>query len=190
MPPTAQIPDMNAAPILATEENLRFQPFLEGVGSPPFAGDHRVVAEMPPEVVGQVLWPPVHFPLSKHIEGFTIEQKDASWPASLLRSQSAHIDAFWPTMNGMGPGVSGAFHDFFRFDDLDDFRFAWIRFGIYDVNARRAQSGHNQVTPLDVRMWRVWTKRRTACVPAEVMQLIAGLGHIYLANNFTVRSRL
>src|SRR5262249_2748005 len=67
MPSTTQIPDMNAAPIFATEENLRFQPFLKHVGSPPFAGDHRVVTEMPPEVIGQVLWSPVHFPLSKHL---------------------------------------------------------------------------------------------------------------------------
>src|SRR5262245_31961620 len=107
MPSTAQVPDMNAAPILATEENLRFQPFLERVGSPPFAGDHRVVAEMPPEIIGQVLWSPVHFPLSKHIEGFTIEQEDSSWPTSLWRPQSAHIDSFWTIMKGMASGVAG-----------------------------------------------------------------------------------
>src|SRR5262249_25057886 len=160
MPSTTQIPDMNAAPIFATEENLRFQPFLKHVGSPPFAGDHRVVTEMPPEVIGQVLWSPVHFPLSKRLEGFTIDQEDASWPASLWRPQSADIDAFRPTMNGMGPGVAGAFHDFFRLDDLDDFGFAGIRFGIEDVNTRRAQPGHNQVTPLDVRIRSVWTNRR------------------------------
>src|SRR5262245_13850810 len=190
MPSTAQVPDMNAAPILATEENLRFQPFLERVGSPPFAGDHRVVAEMPPEIIGQVLWSPVYLPLSKHIERFTIEQEDASWPTSFRRPQSADIDAFRPTMNGMGPGVAGAFHDLFRLDDFDDFGFAWIRFGIDDMNARRAQSGDNQVTPLDVRMRSVWTKRRAACVPAEVVQLIAGFGHIHLANNFAVGRRL
>src|SRR4029453_13113866 len=89
-------------------------------------------------------------------------------------------------MNGMGPGVAGAFHNLFRLYDLDDFGFAGIRFGIEDVNARRAQSGHNQATPLDVRMRSVWTKRRAAGVPAKVVQLIAGLGHIYLANYFPV----
>src|SRR5262245_2836514 len=85
MPSTAQVPDMNVAPILATEENLWFQPILKDVGSCPCAGDHRVVDEMTPEVIGQVLWSPVHFPLSKHIERFTIEQEDASWPTSLCR---------------------------------------------------------------------------------------------------------
>src|SRR5262245_49409178 len=90
----------------------------------------------------------------------------------------------------MGSGVAGAFYDLFWLYDLDDFGFAGIRFGIDDVNAGRAKSGHNQVTPLDVRMRSVWTKRRAACVPTEVMQLIARIWHIYLANNFTVPSRL
>src|SRR5262245_1253324 len=90
----------------------------------------------------------------------------------------------------MGSGVAGAFYDLFWLYDLDDFGFAGIRFGIDDVNAGRAKSGHNQVTPLDVRMRSVWTKRRAACVPAEVMQLIAGIGHIYLADHFPIGRRL
>ena len=63
-----QVPEMQPAAVLGAEQHLRDQPVLEGVGRAPFAGDHGVVAEMPPDIIGEVLRPAIHLPLAAHVE--------------------------------------------------------------------------------------------------------------------------
>src|SRR2546426_11605456 len=89
----------------------------------------------------------------------------------------------------MEPGVAGAAEHFLRLDDPHDLGSAWIGLGVKDVNARGTEAGHNQVSTFDVRMGRVRTKGRTAGIPAEVVQLIAWVGHFYLTDDLAVGGR-
>ena len=47
-----EVPEVQTAAVFAAEQDFRNQPVLEGVGRAPLARHHRVVAEMPPGVVG------------------------------------------------------------------------------------------------------------------------------------------
>src|SRR6185369_13020346 len=78
MSPPPQIPKVEMPTVLAVEKQVRVQPVFDHVGSSPLACDHRIVAEMPPEIVSQILWPPVHLPLTEHIEGIVIKKEDSA----------------------------------------------------------------------------------------------------------------
>src|SRR5262245_4493361 len=83
--PPAQIPEMKMPAVLATQKHLRDQPVFYHVRCAPLTRDHRIVAKMPPEVIGQILRSAIHFPLAKHVEGLTIEQEDSSRPVPIRR---------------------------------------------------------------------------------------------------------
>ena len=74
----AQVPNVQIMAIFAVEEFVGLQAVLDHIGSAPFAGDHGIMAEMPPEIVGQTLGAAIHFPLAKHIKALVIEQKHAA----------------------------------------------------------------------------------------------------------------
>ena len=64
-----------------------------------------------------------------------------------------------------------------------------IRLGVDDVNARRAQARHDEVAPLHMRVGRVGAKAGRARVPAEMVQLVAGIRHVDLADDLRVGAR-
>src|SRR5215510_4103029 len=98
-----------------------------------------------------------------------VEQEYAARAAAVRSAQSTDIDSFGPAMYGVQPGIACAAKDFLRLDHFDDFRLAGVWFRVENVNARRAQSGHNQIAPLDVRVRRIRAQRRAACIPAKVV---------------------
>ena len=111
-------------------------------------------------------------------------------PSPLGSPECAHVNRFRPAVNRVRTRIIRARENFLRLDDFDDLRFSWVGLRIDDVNTRRADTWHNQVTPLDVRMWRVRTQRRTARIPTEVMQLVTKFWHPDLADALPVRGRL
>ena len=64
-----------------------------------------------------------------------------------------------------------------------------VGLGVDDVDARGAEAGHDQVAPLDMRVRRVRAEHRGAGVPAEVMQLVAGVGHLDFPDELAVGAR-
>ena len=74
--PLAQVPEVQAVAVLAVEQQLGLHPGLDHVRRAPLAGDHRVVAEVPPEVVVQVLLAAVDLPAAEHVEGVVVEHED------------------------------------------------------------------------------------------------------------------
>ena len=64
MAPLAQIPNMQLMTVSALQELFGNDAVLDLVGRAPFAGQQRVLSEMPPEIVAQILGPSVHFPFS------------------------------------------------------------------------------------------------------------------------------
>ena len=69
---------MDPMAIFTIEQQLRDQPVLDHVRRAPLTGDHRVMAEVPPEIIGQILRSTIHLPLAKYIEGRVVQQEDAA----------------------------------------------------------------------------------------------------------------
>src|SRR5262249_28282696 len=95
----AQIPKMQTMSVLAGQQEFRVQPVLDHVWRSPFARYHRIVAQMPPEVVCKVLWSSIHFPLAEHVEREVIEEKDTTRTFSVCSPKSADVYAFGTAMN-------------------------------------------------------------------------------------------
>ena len=75
----AQVPDVERVAVLAAQQQLRVDAVLHHVRRAPLAGDHRVVAEVPPEVVGQLLLRPRSCShAAPHLERLVIEHEDAA----------------------------------------------------------------------------------------------------------------
>ena len=180
---------MQRAPVLPAQQQFGHQPVFEHVRRAPLAGDHRVGAQVPPEIVGEVLRAAVQFPTAAHLERFRIHDEDAAGTPAFGRPQRVDVDAVRTAVHRVRPRVAGALDDGLRLDHLRDFRVARIGLGVHNVHARGAKAGHHQVAALHVRVRRVRAQARTARVPAEVVQLIARVGHLELAHHLPVGLR-
>ena len=56
---------------------------------------------------------------------------------------------------------------------FEEFRVLWIGLGVDHVDPREPKAGHDEITPLDMRMGGVGAKAGAASVSAEMVQLIA-----------------
>src|ERR1700761_664827 len=101
-----QVPDMNLVAILAGQQQLRVGAVLDHVRRTPFRGDHGVVSEVPPEVVGELLRAAILFPGSLQFEGVSVHQENAARAVSAGRPECAAIDTVRSTVNGMRRGVA------------------------------------------------------------------------------------
>jgi hypothetical protein len=79
---------------------------------------------------------------------------------------------------------------FVRLDHLHDLRCARILFRIENVDAGGAQSRHDEISPLHMRMRRVGTKRGAARIPPEVVQLVARVRHRRAVDKLAIRGGL
>src|SRR5262249_27565516 len=149
---------------------------LEGVGRAPFAGDHRVVAEMPPSIVAELLRPAVDLPASERLETLVIQHEDAARRLAVLGAERGHVDTARAAMHGMRPRVAGLFRKLLRFDHLDDLGGAGIGLGVKNVDAGGAQTRNDQVAPLDMRVRRVGTQAGRTGIPAKMVKLVARMG--------------
>src|SRR5262249_32820080 len=147
-----EIPEMQAAAVLAAEQHLRDQPVLERVGRAPLAGDHGVMAEMPPRIIGELLRSAIDFPAAEWLARLVIPDEDAARRLAVLGGERSNIDAAGTAMDGVRSRVAGLLGDLLRLDHLDDLRAARIRLGVEDVNARGTQARNDQIAPLHVRM--------------------------------------
>ena len=168
---------MQPPAVLGAEQHLGDEAVLEGVGRAPFAGHHRVVAEMPPRVIGEMLRAAIDLPLPAHIERFRVHEEDAAGALAFAIAKRRHVDAFRAAMDGVRARIAGARRDLGGLDDLDDLGLLRVGLGVEDVNARRSQARHNEITALHMGMRRVGAEARRAGVPAEMMQLVAGVRH-------------
>ena len=76
-----QIPEMQAPPVFCPEQNLGDQTVLDRVRRAPFARHQRVVAEMPPRIVGENLRAAVNLPAAEHLEGLESMRKMPPGPS-------------------------------------------------------------------------------------------------------------
>src|SRR5258708_29280092 len=113
-----QVPDMNLVAVLAGQQQLRVDTVFHHVWRAPFGGNHRVVPQVPPEVVCQLLWATILFPLALQLERVRVHQENATGAVSASRPERTSIDEVCHAMNSVGRGVSGLLAELFGFDYL------------------------------------------------------------------------
>src|SRR5215471_2668091 len=164
-----QIPDMDLVAVFAGEQQLRVNAIFHHVRSAPFGGNHRVVPEVPPKIVSQVLWATILFPGSLQLKRIRIHQENASGAVSVGGSERTPVDGVRATMKCVRRSVAGLLDEFLRLDDLHNLRLLGIRLRIQDVYPGRPDAWDDQITTFHVRMRGLGAETRAAGVPAEVM---------------------
>src|ERR671910_11912 len=135
MTPTTQVPDMKLVTIAALQEDLGVEPALDHIRRAPLAGDHGVVAQVPPKVVGEVLRSPIDFPAPQGIKAFVVHDEDAARAISIGGTKSTHINALRAAMDGVGAAVTRTLVHLVGLYHLDDARLPRVGLGVDDVEA-------------------------------------------------------
>src|SRR5947207_2509682 len=138
--------------VAATQQNFRIYSVLHHVGRSPFAGDESIESQMPPEIIGELLWTSLQLPLPEDIEALVIHHENAAGTVAVRSSQRAHQDSVGTAMSRMRGCVSSARGQSLRLNHLHDLRIARIRLGIDDMDARRVDAGHDQVAAFHMGM--------------------------------------
>ena len=84
-----KIPEVQRMAVLVGQQQLRVDPVLDHGGGAPLAGDQRVLLEVPPRVIRQVLRPAVVLPGPQHVEGGMVEQRDPAGPVGPVGAAEA-----------------------------------------------------------------------------------------------------
>lgn len=85
MAPLAQIPYMQLMTAFALQEFFRNDSVFDLVWCAPLAGQQRVLREMPPQVVAQVLWTAIDLPFSQDVKAEMVEEENSAWSTSTAR---------------------------------------------------------------------------------------------------------
>src|SRR6267142_263310 len=113
---------------------------------------------MPPEIIGELLWTAILFPWPLKLKRIRVHQENAARAVSAGRAQRAAIDAIGAAMNGVRRCVAGFFDELFRLNHLHDLRLPRGLLRVQDMNPGRADTRHDQVAALHVRMWSLRTE--------------------------------
>ena len=104
-------------------------------------------------------------------------------------AERADVDAFRPAMDGMRPRIAGLPEYLLRLDDLVDLRLGRMRLRIHHVDARGADAGNDQIAPLEEGVAGERRQRRRAGIPAEMVELVALVGHRHGVDDLAVGRR-
>src|SRR5262249_55252705 len=107
--PSPEIPEVDPVAVLVRKQVLWDYSVLELRRQPPFARDHVVTREIPPEVIVQVLGSAIDLPTAKNVERLAVHDEDARRTVGAIFAAAAkrtYVDAFRPAMHGMGPRVA------------------------------------------------------------------------------------
>jgi hypothetical protein len=181
-----EIPDVEPVTVLAGQQQLRIDAVLHHVRRSPFRGDHRVVPQVPPEVVRELLRPALLLPRPFQIKRLGVHEKDAAGAVAARRAERAAVHTVRPAVNSMGRAVAGLLDELFRLDHLYQLRLLRVGLRVEHVNPGRADAWDDQVAALNVRMRRLRAQACAARVPAEVMQLVVAVGKICLTDELAV----
>ena len=175
--PSARSQKWTAWPYLLPSSNSGTTPSSIIDGRAPLAGDQHVAVQVPPGVVGQVLRPVVGLPRPDHVERVVVEQRDPGLAVRLLRrpAEAGQEHPVRTAVQRMRPRVTRFVRQLGRLDRLHEPGLLRIGLGVQDEDVRRADTGHQQVTPGQVaHVVALVLQRARAGVPAEVVQLLAG----------------
>src|SRR6516225_7363581 len=129
-----QVPDMNLVAVLASQQQLRVDAVFYHVRRAPFGGNHRVMSQVPPEVVCQLLWATILFPGTLQLKRVRVHQENATGAVSASRSECAPVNAVRSTMKRVGRRVASLLYELFGLDHLHNLRLPGIRLRVQNVN--------------------------------------------------------
>src|ERR1700738_2166373 len=175
--------------IAALQQNFGVHSLFDHVWRAPLAADERVVSQVPPEVITEILRTAIDFPLSQYVEAVRIENENAARSAPIGCAKRAHENAIGAAVHGVRTAVSRTCRDGLGLNHLYDFWFSRIGLGIDNVNPRRSNPRHDQIAPLRVRVRSIRAKASAASVPAEVMQFVTDIRHLHLSDQLAVARR-
>ncbi len=92
-------------------------------------------------------------------------------------------------MHGVRPRIPGLAEDLVGLDHAVDRRLGRMRFGVDDIDPRRAHAGDDQEAPFQKRVPRQRGQRGGAGIPAEVVQLVSAMGHRHRMHDLAVGRR-
>jgi len=159
-------------------------------GVPHFAGQQRVVADVPPDVVGEVLRAAVDLPAPARAEVVVVEKQHAARTVAGRVAQRRDVEAVGAAVDGVRAAVARAAEEGLGLDDGRELRVDRVVLDVDDVDPARPQPGHDQVAALDVGMRRPRAQGARARVPAEVVQLVADVGHVQAPDRGAVGRRV
>src|SRR6516162_11060703 len=107
VPAFGEVPEMQPPAISAAEQHLGHQPVLESVRRAPFAGHERVVAEMPPAVIGKLLRAALDFPSAERLEAFVIHHENAPGRLAFTVAERGDVDPARAAMDGVRARIAG-----------------------------------------------------------------------------------
>jgi hypothetical protein len=188
--PLVHVPDVQGVAVLVGQQQVALQALLDHLRGPPRARDERVVVDVPPEVVGELLRAAVLLPRALEGEVVVVHEEQPARPAAVGGAEGAHVQPVGPAVRGVRARVARLARELVRLDDLDDLRGERVVLDVDDVDPRRAQPGDDEVAALDVRHRRPRAQRARARVPAEVVQLVADVRHVEAADGPPVGRRL
>jgi len=176
--------------VLAAEEQLRVHAVFYHVWRTPLAGYSNVIPEVPRKIVTELLRPALDLPSAERFEVVVIECKDSTGCVSIRCTESAQVDAIGTAMDSMWAAISSALVYGLRLNYFHNLWFCRIGFRVEHMDSGRAKARNDQIAALNMRMGRIRTKSRAACIPAEMVQLVSCIGHVDLPNDTRVFLRL
>jgi hypothetical protein len=184
----AQIPEVDLVAIFVAEQVFCNDPVLELRRQPPFGGNHIVSRQVPPEIIVLVLDTALDFVPSDNIESLAVHDENTRGAVRAILAAAAEgrdVNPFRSAMDRMRARVTGLLKDFFRLDDLVDLGLERF-FDINDVNPARPDAGNDQIAALQERMPCQRGEGGGTGVPAEMVKLVARVGHHDGVQNLSV----
>src|SRR3984893_15338292 len=133
---SVQVPEVQLTTVLCAQKNFGNESVFESVRRAPFAGDECIVAEVPPRIIGELLWAAVDLPAPEDVKAFVIHQEDAAGRLAFRVAEGRNINSIRTAIDRVWPRITGLLRDLFRFDHPDDCWSRRVGLGIEDVNAR------------------------------------------------------
>src|SRR5690242_21848616 len=97
-----EVPDMNLVSVLASKEQLRIDAIFHHIRRAPFRRNHRVVPEMIPEGVRQLLGAAISLRLAFQLKRGGVHEDNAAGAVSSRRSERASVNAVGAGRNRVG----------------------------------------------------------------------------------------
>jgi hypothetical protein len=175
-----EVPEVELLAVAAGLDVLQLEAGVVGVGGAELAGDHHVVAGLVPEVVVVLHLAEAGFPAAGDVE-VLVHGQEAAGALALGVAEHRDDDLLAEAVDGVGRGQAGLGDDLLGLDHLVELGRARVG-GVEDVDAAGFEAGDDQ----EAALGRGVAVAGAARVPAEVVQLVAVVGHLQAVHDLGV----
>jgi hypothetical protein len=173
-----EVPEVESGSVAPRRDVVRIEALLVGVGLTKLRREERVLPRLVPEVVVEGRRLASVFPAALQVECLRIEHREAAGAISVGIAEHRDDDVVaGHAVHRVRARVAGCADDLFGLDDPFDLRPARVVCDVEHVDARGAETRHDQVGAVGP------VARRAAAVPAVVMQFVADVRHRRLVHD-------